>query len=600
LTNLKVGDGQEFSSAGKPPVFPEAPSIARWKTIAEAIAEVGEFQPNNAFTFQDLSGTETRYPFPRLEAETARRAASLQQMGLKQGDRLGLVVIEPEDFVLAFLAALRVGVVPVPMYPPHYLGGLENYCKQTAAVLSSSKAEVLVASNQVIDIVRTLPARVNTLKTIVPVRKLSEGYELPKYPDIAPDDLAFLQYTSGSTMEPRGVMVTHRALVNNIRAFMGAGLKMDPNRDSGVSWLPLYHDMGLIGFVLGPLFWGVSVVFIPTLRFVKNASAWLDAVDRHRATVTFAPNFAFALATRRARSAELKRWDLSCLKAVGCGAEPIHPPTVREFLRVFGESCRLSPDSVLPAYGLAECTLAITMKTLEEPIRARLVDRHAFQREGVARTVVDSQSAIEHVSCGRILPGSEVTIRDPHGKRVSDEVEGEIWVRGPSVAGGYFGDGDAWARVWHDGWLWTGDLGYLSNGELYVTGRSKDLVILNGRNHHPQTIEWSVAAVDGVREGNVAAFSLPGEGGEELIIVVEARAKDLSRLIGDIEDAVHSIVFARPAEVVCLRPGSLPKTSSGKLKRHEIRNRYLRTRLDEERLGSSDASPEPDRLGLSA
>jgi fatty-acyl-CoA synthase len=568
--------------------------------VVEALA-AGKADSHKGFTFQNLRGEETKYTFAEIEAETARRAGAIQQLGLRKGDRLGMVIAEPEDFVLAFLSALRTGVVPVAVYPPHYLGGLENYGRQVGAVLRSSGARVLVASPQVMNVIQALPALVGELETVIPTTALLGSSHEAQYPEILPDDLAFLQYTSGSTMAPRGVMVTHRSLVSNIRAFMGTGLEMDPDRDSGVCWLPLYHDMGLVGFVLGPLFWGVSVVFIPTLRFIKNASAWLDAVDLHRATVTFAPNFAFSLAARRVRTAELGRWDLSCLKAVGCGSEPIHPPTLREFVRVFSDSCRLNPDALMPAYGLAECTLAVAMKTLGQPLATRLVDGETFQRDGIARSMSDSQTAraIEHVSCGRILSGSDVEILDPNGDRVPEDVEGEVCVRGPSVATGYFGEPEAWARVWRDGWLWTGDLGYLSNGELFITGRSKDLIILNGRNHHPQTIEWMVAGVDGVREGNVVAFSRPGASGEELVVIVEARAKDFNRLVADVEDAVHNAVFTKPADVVWLSPGSLPKTSSGKLKRHEIKQQYLRTGLEAERLHLDQHLAEQVRLAAS-
>lgn len=554
-------------------------------TVLDAIT-AGKAESRRGFTFQNLHGDETRYSFAELEAETARRAGALQALGLIKGDRLGMVIAEPEDFVLDFLAALRVGVIPVAVYPPHYLGGLDHYTRQVRLVFQSAGTRAAVVSPQFANIFRTLMASVTGLEMTIETPALHGSTREPEYPDINPDDLAFLQYTSGSTMAPRGVMVTHRCLVTNIHAFMGAGLEMDPERDSGVCWLPLYHDMGLVGFVLGPLYWSVSVVFIPTLRFIKNASTWLDAIDAHRATVTFAPNFAFSLTTRRVRAAELQRWDLSCVKALGCGSEPIHPATLREFVRVFGESCGLNPNAVMPAYGLAECTLAVAMKRLGEPMRTRLVLQERFEAEGVACPVDDAATTriAEHVSCGRALPGAEVAILDVNGCALPDHVQGEVCVRGRSVADGYFGEGEAWSRVFHDGWLWTGDLGYLSNGELFITGRSKDLIILNGRNHHPQIIEWMVGAVNGVREGNVVAFSRSGASGDELVVVVEARTTDFRRLVADIEDAVHNAVFTKPAEVLWLRPGSLPKTSSGKLKRHEIKQQYLRTGLQAERL----------------
>jgi fatty-acyl-CoA synthase len=218
-------------------------------------------------------------------------------------------------------------------------------------------------------------------------------------------------------------------------------------------------------------------------------------------------------------------------------------------------------------------------------MRTRFVDLEVFEQNGVARTA-DPQTtrAVEHASCGRVLPGAEVVVCDEDGRPQPDDVEGEVCVRGPTVAAGYFSEPAAWGCVFRSGWLWTGDLGYLSNGELYITGRSKDLIILNGRNHHPHTIEWMVASVDGVREGNVVAFSRPGAAGEELVVVVEARVKDFTRFAADVDDAVHNAVFTKPADVVWLPPGSLPKTSSGKLKRHEIKQQYLRTGLEAQRL----------------
>src|SRR5262249_28628293 len=269
------------------------------------------------------------------------------------------------------------------------------------------------------------------------------------------DDLAFLQYTSGSTADPRGVMVTHRSLLSNIECFMDRGLQMDPDRDVGVTWLPLYHDMGLVGFVLGPICRAISVIFIPTIRLVNNASVWMDSVHRHRGTVTFAPNFAFARATRRARAVDLDRWDLSCLKAVGCGAEPIRPRTLREFAHVFGERCRLSPRAILPAYGLAEATLAVSMTRVGDQMRTRLVDRGRFHAEGVAEPAPDGAVAEEHVACGVPFPGHEVRIIGELGEPQPDGVQGEIVVRGPSITHGYFGDPIGSEMTWREGWLYT-------------------------------------------------------------------------------------------------------------------------------------------------
>jgi fatty-acyl-CoA synthase len=468
----------------------------------------------------------------------------------------------------------------VPVYPPLYLGSLHSYSRHTAGILRSSSAVHLIASRRLVNILWALVDQVPSLSRVVATEELDDlGDGDPDYPALSPDDTVFLQYTSGSTTDPRGVIVTHRSLLANVEGIMCFGLDMDPGRDRGVTWLPLYHDMGLVGFVLGPVAWGVSVVFIPTLRFVKNASVWMETIHRHRATVSFAPNFAFALAVRRTRSTDLERWDLSCVKVLGCGAEPIHASTMRKFNQLFGERCRLRPEAVLPAYGLAEATLAVTMKPLPEGMRVRRVDRARFHRDGVACDADGEQASEEHVSCGHAFPGHEIVIVDDRGTPLPEGREGEIHLRGPSLAAGYYGNPAASAETWRDGWLRTGDLGYLYRGELYVTGRIKDLIILNGRNLHPQVVEWITSEVRGVRKGGVVAFSRPGDAGEELVIAVETNRRQVESMVAEIEDAVQRAIFTKPVEIVWLSPGSLPKTSSGKLQRYQVRQLYMRGEL---------------------
>jgi acyl-CoA synthetase (AMP-forming)/AMP-acid ligase II len=535
--------------------------------MCDAILGAARAEPQNGFTFQDDRGVETFLSFPAIEAATRSRAAALQMAGLAKGDRLGLVVIDHRNFVLTFLAALRVGIVPVPLYPPVYLGNLASYLQHTAAILTSAMAPVLCCSNEVKNILWSLVDKVPSLRTVIVAEEL-DGDRAPEIPAITPEDVVFLQYTSGSTGQPKGVAVTHRCLIANLHAFTTAGLNMDPRSDVGVSWLPLFHDMGLIGFVLGSIYCGVSVVYIPTLRFIKNANVWLDTIHRHRGTVSFAPNFAFALATRRARPSDLERWDLSCARNFGCAAEPIHVGTARAFLDKFA-ACKFPESALAPAYGLAEATLAVTMKPLREPLRVERVDHARFASEGRASPAMGDTRVAEHISSGVPLAGLELAIVRG-GDLVGDGIEGEILVRGPSVAPGYSDAGALTPMVGSDGWLHTGDLGYLREGHLFVTGRIKDLIILNGRNIHPQVLEWAAASVAGVRHGNVVAFSRPGETTEEVIIVAEAKGEPRS-----IEEAIaaelrrlHGVV---PAEVVVVKSGMLPKTSSGKLQRQRVR-----------------------------
>ncbi len=548
---------------------------SKYPTLAAALANIGNDYPENGFTFQNMKGVETTLTFTEIEKETAKRAAGLQDHGLRPGDRLGLIVIEPEDFVLTFLAATRVGVVPVPLYPPMSMGGLDAYAERTAKVLETAGAKLLAASSQLQNILWGLVDQVDSLRKLVKVEELGNTDETPVYPEVKPDDICFLQYTSGSTSDPKGVIVTHATLRANTDAILGpAGLDSDPKKDRGCSWLPLYHDMGLIGFVIGPLMWGIPIVFIPALRFLRRTSVWLDAIHRHRASISFAPPFAYSLAARKAKPADIEKWDLSSMKAFGVGAEPISAAGLREFNETFAP-CKLKPEAIMAAYGMAEATLAIGLTPVRDLMRTRTVDSAAFQENGNAKEASNGSATLEHVSCGPAFPEHEIKIAGENGDWLDDASEGEICVRGPSITPGYFQNEEATREAFQDGWLRTGDLGYLVDGEVYVTGRIKDLIILNGRNIHPQSIEWAVTDVDGVRKGNVVAFSVPGDRTEEVVVVAEVRGVERDEVSKAIRDAVHSAIGITLGDVVCLGPGMLPKTSSGKLQRRKARQLYL-------------------------
>jgi len=543
-------------------------------TVTQAIEEVGLHHPEGDFIFQDMKGEETRRRFADLPQITAPRCAALQAMGLNKGDRVGLIIVEPEDFVLSFFACLRIGVVPVPLYPPMSFGQLDAYVDRTATVLASSGAKALLATDSLQKILWSLVDRVPSLERIEPADSLGDFIGEAVYPDIGPDDLAFLQYTSGSTSDPKGVMVPHRCLIANAKALIEDSLKLTP-QDRGVSWLPLYHDMGLIGFVLAPICHALPITFIPTLRFIKRPNVWMETIHRHRGTVTFAPNFAFALATRRARQSDLDKWDLSCLERVGCGAEPIQPETVRAFTETFGTHCGMPNSAVVPAYGMAESTLGISLKPHQELLRTRSVDADVFSATGEAREATDINSAVEHVSCGPAFPGHDIAIFNEQGERLAEGEEGEICLKGPSVTPGYFENPEATREAFRDGWLRTGDLGYLMDGEVYVTGRMKDLIIINGRNIHPQAVEWSVAEIESVRKGNVVAFTTPGPSGEELVVALETRTKEPAVLCDEVSSCIQRELSIKVSEVLCLKPGTLPKTSSGKLQRRKTRQLHL-------------------------
>jgi len=360
--------------------------------------------------------------------------------------------------------------------------------------------------------------------------------------------------------------------------------------------------MGLIGFVISPILAGVPIVFIPTIRFIKHPTCWLDTISRHKATASFAPNFAYALVARKARPEQLDRWDLSRMKVFGCGAEPINPETMRAFVEVMSSRCGLRREAILPAYGMAEATLAISFKPVADHMRTMLVDAERFQADGRVEAVDEGfQGAFfEHVSCGTWFPGHEVSSQDAEGTLLPEGVEGELCLRGPSVTPGYFENPEATAAAFKDGWLRTGDLGYILDGEVYVTGRIKDLIILNGRNLHPQSIEWVAAQVEGVRKGNVVAISRPGPASEELVLVLESREaqsdSQKAALVQEVRTRIQQEMGIVPADVVVLAVGSLPKTSSGKLQRRKTRQEYLAGLVGQ--TGSRTAGASADTLTL--
>lgn len=544
-------------------------------TVTDALASAAE-RSQRGYTFLDDRMGADEWSFQRIYEEAGRRGAILQSLGLQKGDRVGLILPDSRDFVLTFLGALRAGIVPVPMYPPMALNRMDHFLDTAAGILKTAGAPVVITSRPVSRIIWSLASKVPSLRDIVPIERFSEMTPPPlAEPEILPDDTCFLQFTSGSTSDPKGVVVTHGNLAANARAIMFEGLRADPEVDVGISWLPLYHDMGLIGFVIAPLFADVPVVFIPTLSFVKRPNVWMQAVHRHRGTISFAPNFAFGLASKRFRATE--GLDLSSLRVLGCGAEPINARTIREFVDTFAPH-GLRPECVMPAYGMAEATLAISFDSFERPFETRRIDRDQYEAKHKA-VASESEDALELVACGSTFAHHEVGVMSDSGRLLDEGMVGELVFRGPSVTTGYFQNPLATASLHRDGWLRTGDLGFILDGRVFVSGRQKDLIILNGRNYYPQAIEWIVEHVDGVRKGNAVAFAIAGRDSEDLVIAVESKEQDKEALAERICQKVKQELGLRVSDCVVLGPGGLPKTSSGKLQRRRTRTEYEAGRL---------------------
>lgn len=549
------------------------------ETLIDALEKAATVS-DQGFTFLDNDLNPKVWSFFELHQEARRRGARLQALGLKKGDRVAMIVPEGQDFVLTFLGAITAGIVPVPMYPPLALGRLDSYIESSASIIEAAGARIVITTKKVAPILWSLVSRVGGLEDLLLVESLEGSEPAPKAGRLAaiePSDICFLQFTSGSTAAPKGVVVTHKSLSANGQAIMHAGLSSHRSRDIGITWLPLYHDMGLIGFVTSPLFNQVPVVFIPTLLFVKRPSVWMEVVHKYRGTMTFGPNFAFGLAAKRAPREANKSLDLSCLRIVGCGAEPINAKTMTAFISAF-QPHGLDPQAVMPCYGMAEATLAIAFDSWSRPLKTVVIDRAAYEQDSLAKPIpapsADDDSALEIVSCGKTFPGHEIGIMRQDGTLLPEGQVGEIVFRGPSMTDGYYHNPEATRELIRDGWLHSGDLGFMIDGDLYISGRQKDLIILNGRNYYPQAIEWAVEQVAGIRRGNVVAFSLNGETTERLVVVAETTIDDRAALADRVKEAVKETLGVVVSEVSLVPRGVIPKTSSGKLQRRKTKSQF--------------------------
>ncbi len=553
------------------------------RTLVDALSRL----PRGAargFRFITAGGEERYYPYEALEREARRRAAKLAALGLKKGERVALVIADPAEFVLSFLGASVAGLVSVPIYPRASFNfkTRTSYAETVSHIVRSAGARVLLTLESGKQAIEEAVGADTGLERIVVLEEFLAG-DPPVFasPPLDPDDLCFLQFTSGSTSLPKGVMVTHGNLVANAQAFLGPK-GLDLRRDDvAVGWLPLYHDMGLIGFVLGTLICDLPTVLLPTEAFVRRPGTWMDAISKHGGTITFAPNFAYALAARRMRDQDLEGLDLGRLRVAGCGAEPINADVMRQFCARLAPA-GFRPQALLPCYGMAEATLAITFHDHDQPI---LTDTVYASTLSVGKAVAAKQNAalrtVELVGCGHAFPGHELRIVDESGQPLPDRRVGEIITRGPSITAGYFGQPEASATTYRNGWLHTGDLGYIAGGQIFICGRSKDLIIIHGANYYPQDIEWAVAEVPGVQRNAALAFSVMRGGEETLIVCAEGKPADAAQLKRAIAQKVAESAGLRAGYVAVVQVGSLPKTSSGKVQRRKTKTQFEAGELEE-------------------
>ncbi|GAB6068174.1 AMP-binding protein [Methylothermus subterraneus] len=516
--------------------------------------------------------------YGELAAQAKRFARGLQDLGVEPGDTVALMLPTGKEYFFAFFGLLLAGAIPVPIYPPARLSQLEDHLLRHSKILNNCQAKLLVTVPEAKPVARLLKAQVPSLTQVITPEKLTRASGDPDPIPRSSQDIALLQYTSGSTGMPKGVILTHFNLLSNIRA-MGKAVQAD-SRDVFVSWLPLYHDMGLIGAWLGSLYYGARLAVMSPLAFLAQPLRWLLAIQRHRATLTAAPNFAYELCLKRLAEEELKGLDLSSLRAMFNGAEPVSPATLERFAARFAPY-GLKPEALMPVYGLAENSVGLTFPPLGRPPRVDRIDREVFCRTGKAIPAHALTCALRFVSCGRPLPGHEVRIVDEQGRELPERVEGRLEFRGPSSTQGYYRNPQATAALFDGDWLISGDRAYLADGEVYLTGREKDIVIHAGRNLYPQEIEEAVGRIAGIRAGCVAAFGSPDPqtGTERLIVVAETRETDpkaREKLIQAIQQQVFSLTGSAPDEVRLAPPGTVLKTSSGKIRRSACKEFYER------------------------
>ena len=547
----------------------------RHASLNEAL-ERAAVSGRRGLTFVSADESETTLEWDEARERASRVAGALSDLGVRPGERVALVLPTGPDFMDAFFGALLAGAVPVPLYPPVRLGRLPEYHTTTARMLRLSGAGVLLSDGRVGRLLGEAVRRAGPRLGLRSVASLRESGSSPIARSADPGALALVQFSSGSTVDPKPVALSHRAVLaqtDALRALMPDDTPEDPQL--GVSWLPLYHDMGLIGCLLSALTYPGPLVLLGPEVFLGRPALWLRAFSRHGGTMSVAPSFAYAVCARRVKDEEMEGVDLSRWRLALNGAEQVSVEAARRFSDRFSR-WGFRPSALVPVYGLAEAALAVTFSPPRAPVRTVAVDPVALAREG--RVLPGGRRL---ASVGIPVPGVSVEVRVGSGAVAPEGVVGRIYARGPSVMDEYLGQPEATRAVLDGGWLDTGDLGFVQDGELVVCGRVKDVVVLRGANHAPQEFEDALDGVAGVRTGCAVAlgFVPPGGDGEELLLLVETTPEPGPDLVDRIRATVAERTGVRPHTVQLLEPGTLPRTSSGKLRRSEALQRWITGKL---------------------
>ncbi|MBX7187221.1 MAG: AMP-binding protein [Vicinamibacteria bacterium] len=564
-------------------------------TVDRALAARAEEAPARVTIFlAEDDGSDREITYGDLFGGASSVAAGLASRGISRGDTVALMLPTGFDFLRAFQGALLLGAVAVPIYPPVRLDRLAEYAERQGAILRSAGVRIMITVSRAKAVAEVLKSIVPTLEDVVTADELADDprAKLRMSPQSRPEDPAFIQYTSGSTGSPKGVLLTHANLMANVRA-IGLGLDARP-MEMGVSWLPLYHDMGLIGAWLFTMASAYPLALRSPLSFLARPERWLQDIHRRRGTISAAPNFAYELCVRRIRDEDIEGIDLSSWRCALNGAEPVRPETMDRFVRRFSKY-GFRRETMMPVFGLAECSVGLCMPPVQRGPKLDRVDRAAFEKGHATPAADGDEHANVFVCVGSALPEHEIRVVDEAGAPVPEREVGRLLFRGPSMTSGYFRNEEATLAMRRpDGFLDTGDQAYIASGELYIAGRLKDLIIRGGRNLVAAEIEEAASEAPGVRKGCVAAFGVTEErsGTEQVVIVAETKATaaaERDEIERQIVDRVTTAIGAPPDVVRLVKPGSVPKTSSGKIRRNDTRTLFLSGALGRDRSDSLTA-----------
>ena len=553
------------------------------KTLVEVLQWHLQKHPDRPLIemYQD-SGRGEMITYAQLATMSNKVAWCLLDKQLPSAAKVTLMLPSSPDYFFSFMGVLIAGAIPVPIYPPMRLSQIESYIRRHQTILKNCQAEVMITTPEIQRYSTLLTSLVPSLKHVLTANDFATYSEQPVKMAISEDDIAFIQYTSGSTADPKGVQLSHRNLLANIKA-MGVATQLT-SKDIFVSWLPLYHDMGLIAAWLGMFYHAAHLVVMSPLEFLARPQRWLWAIHRYRGTISAAPNFAYDLCVHRIAEEQLKGLDLTSWRVSCNGAEPVIPDTVRRFCKRFA-GYGFNREAYWPVYGLAESSVGLAFPKPDRTPHIQRIDRSYFTNQGKAIPVdASDKNALEFVSCGEALSAHELRVVDDMDIELPDRQQGHLQFKGPSSTRGYYRNPEKTAELFHGQWLDTGDLAYFDKGQLYLTGRSKDIIIRAGRNIYPHEIEEAVGTIAGVRRGRIVAFgySETATGKERLVVLVETRETDQQKqqeLRQHILNTCADIVDLPPDEIVLAPPNTVLKTSSGKLKRSACRELYLQGKV---------------------